>query len=232
MSQLNKESNAYTLGFLAIMAVIVAVVLAFLAKGLEPTIKKNQEFDRKSKIVMAIFPGQDLEKERINTEYEKIDVRLMDHEGNILGEEIPADFDYRVESKKPVEEMRLPVYIYDADETAYVLQMTGMGLWDEISGYIALQEDKKTIRGVAFDHKGETPGLGAEIVKEWFETQFVGKQLFKDGEFNFTVYKAGKYDGSEYAVDGVSGATITTDGVDAMIESTVGNYSTFLNTRS
>jgi Na+-transporting NADH:ubiquinone oxidoreductase subunit C len=66
----------------------------------------------------------------------------------------------------------------------YILPVRGNGLWDEIWGFITLEADGNTIKGVAFDHKGETPGLGAEIKdnKNWKE-QFVGTKLFEGDEF-------------------------------------------------
>ena len=40
-----------------------------------------------------------------------------------------------------------------------------------------------TIAGVTFDHKGETPGLGAEINTTAFESQFLNKSLYENGSF-------------------------------------------------
>ncbi len=35
-----------------------------------------------------------------------------------------------------------------------------------------------TIFGAKFDHKAETPGLGAEINRDFFSVQFKGKRLW------------------------------------------------------
>ncbi|HRF37287.1 MAG TPA: FMN-binding protein, partial [Saprospiraceae bacterium] len=69
------------------------------------------------------------------------------------------------EKKKPEADRLLPVFVYkDAQgKPYYILSVRGNGLWDEIWGSIALDSDMNTIAGVSFDHKGETPGLGAEI---------------------------------------------------------------------
>jgi hypothetical protein len=69
------------------------------------------------------------------------------------------------EAKKPIEERVLPIFTFTgSDKKVYnILYVRGKGLWDEIWGYIALEGDWNTIAGEAFDHKGETPGLGAEI---------------------------------------------------------------------
>ncbi|MDZ7634517.1 MAG: hypothetical protein U5L72_08815 [Bacteroidales bacterium] len=61
-----------------------------------------------------------------------------------------------------------------------------------------------TIDGVTFDHKGETPGLGAEINTSEFENQFPGKNLYRDGQFvGVNVVKGGADPQSLYEVDGI-----------------------------
>jgi Na+-transporting NADH:ubiquinone oxidoreductase subunit C len=233
----NTSSNQYTLGFLAAMVVIVGLSLAFVSSALEPIIQANIKLDERTKILKSIFPMDAREEARfftaefVNTTYEsQVRGMLINFEGEIVSDYIPDGYDFRTESRKPLRERLLPVYKFDnGEETAYVIQMIGLGLWDEINGYLALNNDRATIRGVAFDHKGETPGLGAEIVKTNFRQQFVNKSLFdSNGNFDFTVFKAGKYTpGDNNAVDGISGATITVDGVDAMIRSTFETYQNF-----
>lgn len=234
MSKFNTNSNGYTIGFLAIMVGVVGIALASISSSLDPIIKANEKLDNRTKVLKSIILDPDVKftAEFVNETFEtKISPYLINAQGEIEKEEIPVDYNFRNESRKPEEERLIPLYIYeDDDKTVYVLEMVGLGLWDEINGYLSLQENKKIIQGVAFDHKGETPGLGAEIVKDWFTKQFEGKTLIDvDGNYTFTVYKAGKYNGGGDAVDGVSGATITTDGVDAMLESTVKLYNNFLN---
>lgn len=234
MSKFNTNSNGYTIGFLAIMVGVVGIALASISSSLDPIIKANEKLDNRTKVLKSIILDPDVKftAEFVNETFEtKISPYLINAQGEIEKEEIPVDYNFRNESRKPEEERLIPLYIYeDDDKTVYVLEMIGLGLWDEINGYLSLQENKKIIQGVAFDHKGETPGLGAEIVKDWFTKQFEGKTLIdEDGNYTFTVYKAGKYNGGDDAVDGVSGATITTDGVDAMLESTVKLYNNFLN---
>jgi Na+-transporting NADH:ubiquinone oxidoreductase subunit C len=234
VSKFNTNSNAYTIGFLAIMVGVVGIALASISSSLDPIIKANEKLDNRTKVLSTIFQDEGVEftAEFVNETFDtKISPYLINTKGEVVKEEIPADYNFRNETRKPEEERLIPLYIYeDGDKKVFVLQMIGLGLWDEINGFLSLQENKKIIQGVAFDHKGETPGLGAEIVKDWFTEQFSGKTLIDEsGNYTFTVYKAGKYDGGDDAVDGISGATITTDGVDAMLESTVKLYDNFLN---
>jgi Na+-transporting NADH:ubiquinone oxidoreductase subunit C len=98
-------------------------------------------------------------------------------------------------------------------------------------GYVALQEDWDTISGVVFDHKGETPGLGAEISTPKFEGQFVGKKLFyADGRLvSITVLKgSGASRGNDHAVDAISGGTITSRAVENMIRATLEKYKSYI----
>ena len=60
-----------------------------------------------------------------------------------------------------------------------VIPVTGMGLWGPVWGYIALEKDMDTVAGIIMAHKGETPGLGAEIATPKYQAQFVGKKIFR-----------------------------------------------------
>ncbi|MBR4838033.1 MAG: FMN-binding protein [Bacteroidales bacterium] len=107
----------------------------------------------------------------------------------------------------------LPYYIID-DKTT-VIPMQGNGLWGPIWGYIGLSEDFQTIVGAVFDHKSETPGLGAEITTDNFQSQFSGKEMKRNGD-NITV-----------EVDAIAGATRTSDGVKDMIKNTLEAYKAY-----
>ena len=81
-----------------------------------------------------------------------------------------------------------------------------------------------TVAGATFDHKTETPGLGAEIKEDDFESQFIDKSIFDGSEFvSIDVLKGGGGKGNEHGVDGISGGTITSNGVGEMLERTLKN---------
>lgn len=241
MPKFNTDSNGYTLGFLAIMVIIVGGALAFISSALQPTIDANQELDRRKKVMKAILSlseeeeNEVLTKEFVNGEYEgKVSGILVNYQGEVAAEEIPSTYDFRKEMKDNTisqEDKLYPVYIYeDNGSQVFVYQMIGSGLWDEISGYLALEADQETIKGVAFDHVGETPGLGAELVKNKFREQFYNQKLFNEqGNYDFVVYKAGKLPKDGKGVDGLAGATITTDGIHAMLEKTIDNYANYIS---
>jgi len=114
------------------------------------------------------------------------------------------------------------------DKKYFVIPVMGKGLWAGVWGYIGLQADGRTISGAAFDHKSETPGLGAEISKDFFSVQFVGKTIV-DTTGNYTpvkVVKPGTVVPGPY-VDGISGGTFTSVGVDEMMKRTLVVYHKF-----
>ncbi|MCB0597465.1 MAG: NADH:ubiquinone reductase (Na(+)-transporting) subunit C, partial [Phaeodactylibacter sp.] len=130
----------------------------------------------------------------------------------------------------PEAERRLPLYIYEHNgEKFYILSVRGNGLWDEIWGNIALKSDGNTIAGAAFDHKGETPGLGAEIKDNpSFPAQFEGKKIYEDGQFVSVKVRKGGAKNKEHEVDAISGATVTSDGVTEMLYRGIEYYQPFL----
>lgn len=129
------------------------------------------------------------------------------------------------------ETRELPVYLCKKDnQTYYVFPLRGKGLWGPIWGYISLKDDLNTVYGAVFDHKGETPGLGAEISQSWFETNFNGKKLFTEAyEFSSVkVVKGGADKSNPYEVDAISGGTITSKGLEKMIYDCMIDYVEFV----
>jgi Na+-transporting NADH:ubiquinone oxidoreductase subunit C len=112
----------------------------------------------------------------------------------------------------------LPLYLCYQEEAllAYVIPFTSRGLWGKISGYLALDTDGATIKGFTVYKHQETPGLGGEIEKRWFQKNFSGKRIAdRDGDFVSVSIAKGKAADlvpaarQPYTVDGISGATLT-----------------------
>ncbi len=136
----------------------------------------------------------------------------------------------RNEQKKPLEEQYLPVFRATSEngDTLIILPVEGKGLWGPIFGYVSLKSDLNTIYGVTFDHKGETPGLGAEINTTAFERMFRGKQLFEKGNFvSIEVQKGGADPNDIHGVDAISGGTITSKGLQAMLFDCIRKYNDY-----
>ena len=126
-----------------------------------------------------------------------------------------------------------PLFICNVkEETYYVAPVMGKGLWAAVWGYIALDENGNKIAGAVFDHKSETPGLGAEITQDFFENPFIGKQISDNGEYKpIEVNKPGN-ELNNYQVDGISGGTFTSVGVEEMMSRTLEVYYNYIKNRS
>lgn len=125
-----------------------------------------------------------------------------------------------------------PIYVANVDgQTLYVIPMEGTGLWGPIWGYVTLESDMNTIKGVTLDHKGETPGLGAEISAARFQNQYKGKTIFDGGKYvSIKVLKGGGGRDNPHAIDGITGGTITSVGVGEMFFRSLNLYVPYFNT--
>ena len=219
------NKNSYTVFFASIMVIIVAAALAYAAIGLKPFQDSNIVLEKKQNILTSVGITIDRENAAAKySEYIKSEIVL-----NNKGEEVEGsafDIDLSKEMKKDVNTQLLPLFISQIDgATSYIIPLRGKGLWGPIWGFIALKDDLTTVYGAVFDHKGETPGLGAEINQPFFQEPFAGKTIFEG--LNFTsikVVKVGYSKGDMHAVDGISGGTITSDGVTDMLSERLSMY--------
>nr|MBP7464211.1 NADH:ubiquinone reductase (Na(+)-transporting) subunit C [Bacteroidales bacterium] len=117
----------------------------------------------------------------------------------------------------------------DDGSTKYIFPLYGKGLWGPIWGYIAVNDDMNSVYGTVFAHKGETPGLGAEIETKEYQKQFDGKTLFNsDSVFvSILVLKDGQTGAEEHSVDAISGGTITSKGLELMLSDCLKQYMNF-----
>ncbi|MGM0932811.1 MAG: Na(+)-translocating NADH-quinone reductase subunit C [Bacteroidota bacterium] len=223
------NSNGYTFMFAIIMVVVVATVLAFTATSLQPTQRENVRQEKMQSILATIG----IETDRAGAEelYDQyITEELSLREDGTEDEDIDAfQVDLAKELKKPAADQVFPLYIAEVDgEKFYIVPLRGNGLWNAIFGYIALRDDVNTIAGATFDHLGETPGLGAEITKEFFKERFTDEKIFDEsGDLVGVSVVKGDIDPSDKddnQVDAISGATITGDGVSDMISERLKRY--------
>ncbi|MCD7969203.1 MAG: NADH:ubiquinone reductase (Na(+)-transporting) subunit C [Alistipes sp.] len=236
---MNKNSNTYIIVYSTIMVVVVALILSFAAMQLQPLQKANAENEMKSAILQSIGEGAGAAKAEdktayINEQYEKYIVDSYAVRPN--GEKVEdADAfallaDLKKEYGKPEDQRLLPIFVSRSDDGTmrYIIPLYGAGLWGPVWGYLALNDDWRTIYGVVFDHKSETPGLGAEIATPQFEDQFKNKSIFSgDRLVGISVLK-GNSAGNDNAVDAVSGGTITSRGVENMIKENLSDYAGFI----
>jgi Na+-transporting NADH:ubiquinone oxidoreductase subunit C len=226
------NKNSYTFGFAVVMVVIVASLLAIAAISLKPFQEKNVVAEKRQNILTTI--GIEVSREEAANAYQQniSDSYVLNYKGEVVEGEA-FDVDLGVEVKKSKEEQQLPIFVSEKEgKKTYILPMRGKGLWGPIWGYLALKEDMSTISGAVFDHKSETPGLGAEISLGWFQEPFIGKTIY-DGEtlVSVKVVKGGAKEGDMHGVDGISGGTITADGVSKMLSERLNMYSPFLESK-
>ncbi len=119
-----------------------------------------------------------------------------------------------------------PVYLVrDGDRLEQViLPIEGAGLWATMYGFLAVEGDGETVRGIQFYEHGETPGLGDGVDKPAWQAQWRGKRLFDaDGTPQIEVVKGPAPDGSDYQIDGLAGATLTGRGVSLFVRHWIGD---------
>ena len=237
------DGNVYTVVFATIMVVVVGGVLAAMAQGLKPAIKENERFEKQQNILYAMGVNENVEGEggvnfiptdRVEAEYQKyIKESYIIQNGEINATDEAFKVDMKKQSKLPKSERKLPLFVGERDGQAfYVVPMYGKGLWDAIWGYIALDKDL-VVQGAFFDHKGETPGLGANIKERYFMDDFTGEKIMDGDAFaGITVAKGNNdpknLEKDDFEVDALAGATITGDGVSAMIRRTLKSYVPFI----
>lgn len=228
------DKNSYTVIFAIGMVVVVGALLAYLAASLKPTITENERLEKQQNILYAMginnnegssanFVSTD-EAPALFNKYIKKQLEVQDGTGIENEEAYLIDVKKEQTKAKNGETRRLPLFVGEKDgKNYYIAPIRGKGLWDAIWGYVALDENM-VIQGAYFDHKGETPGLGANIKQRFFMDDFQGEHLLSDdGEFKgITVAKGNadpkNTDKKDHEVDAIAGATITGDGVTAMIK--------------
>lgn len=228
---MNRNGNTYTFMYASVMVIVVAAVLSFTAITLKPFQKRNIEIEKKQNILAAV----NVESTTVDAEAKYGEFIQKSYVINSKGEVVDGDaFTVKLKQQhaKPLEEQIMPVFEATlAEGTKYVIPLYGSGLWGPIWGYIALSDDMNTVYGAIFDHAGETPGLGAEIVTPAFQEVFKGKSIFdKDGKFvSLVVAKAGELAVEEHKVDAISGGTITSKGLQEMVYNDLSGYVEFFN---
>lgn len=231
------DSTRNIIIFILAMTSLVALILTGFRLSTADQAALNEDVFNKRAILSSLDtylekPSFELTDDEIRQIFEtKMQQVVVDMEGNELEGVTADEIDMSKEKSKPEADRRLPLYIFDKDgEKFYILSVRGNGLWDEIWGTVALKADKNTIAGVAFDHAGETPGLGAEIKDNpVFPSMFRGKEIYtSSGEYvSVTVRKGGAKD-PKHEVDGISGATVTADGVTEMMKRGIKYYEPYL----
>jgi Na+-transporting NADH:ubiquinone oxidoreductase subunit C len=210
--------------FAAGLCVVCSILLTTASTGLQSFQQKNVVIDKHRNILKSVgllkadraYAPQDIES--MYSEY--IKALWVDPAGRLI------------EAPQP-DEQDIPLYVYVEGENirAYVVPINSRGLWGRIHGYLAIEDDGSTIAGFTVYKHSETPGLGGEIEKDWFQKNWVGKKIVdRGGDFVSVAIAKGRtqevvpQEKRPNYVDGISGATLTGKYLSAGIRETLENY--------
>ena len=220
---MNVNSNAYIILYSVVMVVVVAVLMAVTSLSLQERQQANMLNEKQQQIVKAL--GENPE----TSSYGDVVAQavMLDKNGKAIEGKSESDiFASLSDLTASFEAGEFP--IFKAKNGCVVIPVYGAGLWGPVWGYLALESDMDTVKGIVMDHAGETPGLGAEITTSKVQDMFKGKTIFEGNDLvSVSMRKGGATNNHE--VDAISGGTKTCDGVNAMIKSGLEGYLPFLN---
>lgn len=245
--------TAYTFAFAAAVCLVCSILVSTAAVGLRDIQERNRLLDRRQNVLAAaglIEPGERPPAREVDAMFEeRIEAMAVDM---VTGENLPeieaADYDaaamrrdpeqHRAVPRNPAGVSRIPdymvvYYVYDEDgvedgeRESLVLPIEGDGLWSTLYGYIAMEMDMQTVRGITFYAHEETPGLGGEVDDPDWQANWEGREIYDENwEPTLEVVQGedvGPPEEEPHRVDGLSGATITARGVHNMIHFWMGD---------
>ena len=232
--------------FVMIVSFVSSLLLAFVAMSLKPSIDKNIILDKKQSILKSIdIDVSNLSSIQLDDMYNShIQEMVIDKDGNLINNVKLSDIVW-IENKSngstnyifksdgnTYTNDFLPIY-KTSNPNGYIIPISGKGLWSTMKGYFAIGEDKNSTLGIVFYEHGETPGLGAEVDKPWFQKQFkidMGKKIFNSKNELVSIYinKKKQTNKKPHEVDGITGATVTSDGVTKFLKRDLERYKNFL----
>ena len=226
------RSDTYTLVFTSIVTIVLGFFLALAADGLRDLQDLNVENDMKKNILLSLGfkPGDETpwSSDDIQKLFEEnIEALVLDASGQRT-EKDPKEID----TEKDVE--FLPIYLKKIGEDVggYAIPIAGKGLWSTLFGYFAIEPDGRTVKGITFYKHGETPGLGGEVDKAWFQQNFIGKRFVDENDQLLGIHVIkGKVQSDDqeayHKVDGISGATMTGKGLEYFLKDDLAKYEPF-----
>jgi Na+-transporting NADH:ubiquinone oxidoreductase subunit C len=229
------DKNSYTLLFAVAMTIVVGTILAFTAQVLKDKIDENRRIEKQQNILYAMGVNENtgendvvmISTDKVGDAFSKYIKKQIVIQGDKITENNKAYLiDLKAEqqlAKDPSYKRRLPLFIGEKEgKKYYIVPVLGKGLWDAVWGYISLNENM-VVQGAFFDHKGETPGLGANITQRYFMDDFTGEYVLdKSGNYaGIKIIKGNNdplnKDKTDNEIDALAGATITVNGVSAML---------------
>ncbi|WP_324683551.1 Na(+)-translocating NADH-quinone reductase subunit C [Bibersteinia trehalosi] len=233
MSKFNKDSVGGTITVVVLLSLICSLIVAGAAVLLKPTQEEQKVLDKQKNILsVAGLLKSDKASDIKETYAKNIEAKIVDLTTGDYVEGV-TNFDAKAAAKDPAQSVSIApaddkaglrtrakyaeVYLVknaQGEVNQIVLPMYGTGLWSVMYGFVSVEPDGNTIKGITFYDHGETPGLGGEIENPRWQANFVGKKLQNEqGESAITIGKGASAD-KDHGIDGLSGATLTSNGVD------------------
>ena len=230
------KNNTYTFIFAAVVCMVCSLALSAVSEGLKSKKAFNMALDQKKNILKAVGLAEALSgnltgEQTAKLYQEKIEELVIDEYGDVVQGVDPETIDMeKTQGLYPLYELK-----ENGEIVAHCFPIVGKGLWSTLYGYFAMNPDGKTVKGITFYKHGETPGLGAEIEKDWFQDHFKGKKVWSELQDKLVPIRVvkGKVQGryspqeAQFLVDGISGATMTGKGVTRMLERWLEVYEPF-----
>jgi len=243
---MSRDSIANTILVTFVLCVVCSVLVSGAAVGLHTRQELNKELEKKRNILAVagiLEKGNSIEEQFKVVEERIVNIETAEYVDK--SEIDPATFDQRAAAKDPNLSLKIPreddlagikrrekysaVYLInhpDGTLDQVILPVYGKGLWSTLYGFVAVDSDGNTIRGLTFYEQGETPGLGGEVENPGWKKLWAGKKIYENGAVQIEVIKGTvlpESPGSEYKVDGLSGATITSRSVTHLLHYWLGD---------
>ena len=163
--------------FAVVLSIVCSSLLTLASTGFKEYQLRNIAIDKQQNILKSVGLIEE-DKAPLPDTIEKLYTNSI--------RQMWVDFEGKIVSKQQKGPNDLPVYLHVKDGTiqAYIIPVDSRGLWGRISGYLALKKDGTTVSGFTVFNHSETPGLGGEIEKSWFQKNFADKKILDDqGKF-------------------------------------------------
>ena len=216
------RSDAYTIIFTMIISVILGLGLSATRDSLRERQLLNIELDIKKKILSVLGFDQtgDWTDKDIQSMYDNnINEIIISSVGEEVKENNASGQDtYKIYQSRDGNRVK-----------GYAIPISGKGLWGTMYGYFAIEPDASTAKGITFYKHKETPGLGAEVDKDWFKNNFIGKKFIDDSGNLVSIevikgFVSDKDPNAKHKVDGISGATVTGNGLTTFLKADLQKY--------
>ena len=254
---LDMGSNFKTYIFMGAITLISSVLLSYSYSSLKQLTEANIKFDIKRNIVKSAgYNIKEMSKNQIIQNYaDNIQEIILDTNNQEISDAVWDELigvedkknglTYFVKKKDKIKfnfiedkgsdtsiRKFLPLF-YHNEKNAYIIPISGKGLWSTLFGFISIGDDGNTVKGITFYKHKETPGLGGEVDKKWFQNNFIGKKIFNNDDLVSIKIAKGVSTALpekdwDHAVDGITGATMTSQGLTNFLLRDLQRYENFL----